>query len=171
MKNKQNKIDASHWAYSKEGVCYLGKIRRNLEESDNFPQGWLVVARVPLGSYLPHDIMAFDEEVIFRGRRFRVIFLENWFYQTNKYTLGKDVFKTEKLHAEMEEVPEERDYDIDSIVARLNCGHNRTEDELQQCKQWLLEYQAANQMTARYLDDFCFHSPEWIFEQIFGKEA
>lgn len=171
MKIKQDK-KYSHWAYhDKDGACFLGEIRRNLEESDHFPEGWRVITKVPLGSYLPHDIMAFDQEVIFRGRRFRAIFLENWFYHGSKYTTGKDVFKVEKLHFEMEEIPEERGYDIDSIVARLNYGYNRTEDELQKCKQWLLEYQAANQKSAHDLDDFCFFCPEWIFEQIFGVEV
>lgn len=170
MKFEQSKV-ASHWAYGRDGKCYLGEIRRKLEERENFPAGWRVVAKVPLGSYIPHEIMLYEGEVIFRGRPFKVWFLENWFYQGSKYARGKNVFKTEKLHAVMEEIPEERNYDIDSIAARLNYGYNRTEDELQKCKQWLLEYQAANQMSAHDLDDFCFHSPEWIFEQIFGKEA
>ena len=170
MKFKQDKKH-SHWAYSDEGNCWIGEIRRKLEESTSFPAGWQLLAQVPLGNYLPHDIMAFDQEVIFRGRRCRVIFLENWFYQNSKYTTGKDIYKTEKLHAEMEEIPEERDYSIDSIAARLNYGYNRTEDELQKCKQWLLEYQTANDMTAHDMDEFCFHSPEWIFEQIFGAEV
>ena len=167
MKIKQDK-KFSHWAYSRDGECYLGEIRRKLEESDNFPAGWRVIATKPLGSYLPHDVMVYDEEVIFRGRRFKVLFLENWYHQNSR---DRNVFSTEKLHAEMDEIPEERNYDIDSIVARLNCGYNRTTEELQKCKQWLLEWQAANQQTAHELDDFCFMSPGWIFEQIFGKEA
>lgn len=170
MKIRQSKKH-SHWAYGRDGECYLGEIRRKLEESDNFPAGWRVVTTKPLGSYLPHDVMVYDEEVIFRGRRFKVLFLENWFYQNSKYSRGHNVFSTEKLHAEMDEIPEERDYDIDSIVARLNYGYDRTEEDLQKCKQWLLEWQAANQRTAHEMDDFCFMSPGWIFEQIFGEEA
>ena len=57
---------------------------------------------------------------------------------------------------------------IDDVVRRLNDGLNRTEDELMQCKQWLLEFQLANQMTLRELDDLCFEDSVWVFDQIFG---
>lgn len=170
MKIQLNKT-YSHWAYGPDGDCYLGEIRRNMEESDDFPNGWRVIATKELGSMLPHEIMFYEGRVIFRGRPYQVLFLEAWFYQSSQYTSGHDVYMTEKLHAEMDEIPEERDLDIDSIVSRLNFGYNRTEDELAKCKQWLLEWQAANQRTAQQLDDFCFLFPAEIFEQVFSEEA
>lgn len=170
MKIKQNK-EHSHWAYGPEGNCFLGEIRRTLEESANFPDGWRVIATKPLGTYLPHEIVLYEGDVVFRGRPFKVLYLENWFYQSGAYIHGQNVYKVERLHFEMDEIPEERDYSIDGIVARLNYGCDRTEAELLKCKVWLLEYQAANEMTAKDLDDFCFYSRGWIFEQIFGKEA
>lgn len=170
MKIQQDK-KYSHWAYSRDGDCYLGEIRRNMEESADFPNGWRVIATNELEGVLPHEIMLYEGRVIFRGRPYQILFLENWFYQRCRYTRGRDVFMTEKLHAEMNEIPEDRDLDIDSIVARLNYGYDRTEAESQQCKKWLLEWQAANQRTARELDDFCFHFPAEIFEQVFSEEA
>lgn len=57
---------------------------------------------------------------------------------------------------------------IDDIVHRLNDGLNRTEKELEMCKRWLLEYQFANDMSLRELDDLCFVNSDWIFDNIFG---
>lgn len=57
---------------------------------------------------------------------------------------------------------------IDDIVHRLNDGLNRTEKELEMCKRWLLEYQFANDMSLRELDDLCFANSDWIFDNIFG---
>ena len=57
---------------------------------------------------------------------------------------------------------------IDDVVRRLNDGLDRTEDELMKCKQWLLEFQVANQMTLRELDNLCFEDSVWVFDQIFG---
>lgn len=56
---------------------------------------------------------------------------------------------------------------IDDIVRRLNDGLDRTEEELFMCKQWLLEYQTANDMTLKELDDLCFEDSNWVFDNIF----
>lgn len=56
---------------------------------------------------------------------------------------------------------------IDDVVRRLNCGIERTQDELNQCKKWLLEFQYANQMSLKQLDDLCFEDSVWGFDQIF----
>lgn len=57
---------------------------------------------------------------------------------------------------------------IDDVVRRLNDGLDRTGDELQKCKEWLLQYQTANDMTLRELDDLCWEDSAWVFDQIFG---
>lgn len=57
---------------------------------------------------------------------------------------------------------------IEDVVRRLNDGLVRTDEELDACKKWLLEYQAANQLTLRELDDLCFQDANWIFDNIFG---
>lgn len=56
---------------------------------------------------------------------------------------------------------------IDDIVHRLNDGLDRTEEELEKCKKWLLEYQVANDMSLNELDDLCFENSVWVFDQIF----
>lgn len=57
---------------------------------------------------------------------------------------------------------------IENIVRRLNDGLNRTEEELETCKKWLLEYQLANDMTLKELDNLCFKDSNWVFDNIFG---
>lgn len=57
---------------------------------------------------------------------------------------------------------------IDDIVRRLNDGLDRTEEELEMCKKWLLEYQLANDISLKELDDLCFEDSNWIFDNIFG---
>lgn len=57
---------------------------------------------------------------------------------------------------------------IDDVVRRLNDGLERTAEELDQCKKWLLEYQAANQMTLSELDELCFEDSVWVFDCIYG---
>lgn len=57
---------------------------------------------------------------------------------------------------------------IDEVVRRLNDGLERTDEELEQCKKWLIEYQAANDLTLNELDDLCFEDSVWVFDQIFG---
>ena len=56
---------------------------------------------------------------------------------------------------------------IDDVVRRLNDGIERTEEELEMCKKWLLEYQLANQMSIKELDDMCFEDSVSVFDQIF----
>lgn len=57
---------------------------------------------------------------------------------------------------------------IDDIVRRLNDGLDRTKEELELCKKWLLEYQVANDMSLYELDDMCYEDSDWVIEQIFG---
>lgn len=57
---------------------------------------------------------------------------------------------------------------IDDVVRRLNDGIERTPEELEQCKNWLLEFQHENQMNLEQLDDLCFEDSTWVFDQIFG---
>lgn len=56
---------------------------------------------------------------------------------------------------------------IDDVVRRLNDGIERTDEELEMCKKWLLEYQVANQMSIKELDDMCFEDSTWLFDNIF----
>lgn len=57
--------------------------------------------------------------------------------------------------------------DINDIVRRLNDGLDRTQEELDRCKLWLLEFQLANEMSLNELDNLCFEDSDWVFEQIF----
>lgn len=57
---------------------------------------------------------------------------------------------------------------IDDVVRRLNDGIERTPEEYEQCKNWLLEFQYENQMSLEQLDDLCFEDSTWVFDQIFG---
>lgn len=57
---------------------------------------------------------------------------------------------------------------IDDVVRRLNDGLERTASELERCKEWLLEFQVANQMTLKELDDMCFEDSVWVLDNIFG---
>lgn len=57
---------------------------------------------------------------------------------------------------------------IDDVVRRLNDGLDRTDEELEMCKRWLLEFQIANQMSLNELDDMCFEDSTWVFDRIFG---
>lgn len=57
---------------------------------------------------------------------------------------------------------------IDEVVRRLNDGLERTDEELEQCKKWLLEFQSANDLSLNELDDLCFEDSVWVFDQIFG---
>lgn len=57
---------------------------------------------------------------------------------------------------------------IDDVVRRLNDGLDRTEEELEMCKRWLIEYQLANDMSLIELDDLCFEDSVWVFDNIFN---
>lgn len=62
----------------------------------------------------------------------------------------------------------EKVHSIDDVVRNLNNGLDRTKEELELCKKWLLEYQVANDMSLYELDDMCYEDSDWVFEQIFG---
>lgn len=57
---------------------------------------------------------------------------------------------------------------IDDVVRRLNDGLDRTDEELEKCKRWLLGFQTANQMSLNELDDLCYKDSVWVFENILG---
>ena len=83
---------------------------------------------------------------------------------------GKDdILYWDVIHGEIQNYLKEIKFiTIDDIVRRLNDGLDRTEKELEMCKRWLLEFQVANQMTLRELDDLCFEDSDWVFDNIFG---
>lgn len=67
------------------------------------------------------------------------------------------------------EIGREKDeFTIEEIVARLNNGLERTPEELEKCKQWLLKYQAKHYLDSKALDDLCFENSDWVFNQIFN---
>lgn len=57
---------------------------------------------------------------------------------------------------------------INDIVRRLNDGVDKTEEELKMCKNWLIEYQLANDMSLKELDELCFEDSNWVFDNFFG---
>ena len=63
---------------------------------------------------------------------------------------------------------EVRNMTIDDVVRRLNDGLERTQEKLDMCKKWLLEYQIANELSINELDNLCFEDSVWIFDNIFG---
>ena len=56
---------------------------------------------------------------------------------------------------------------FDKIVYDLTVGLDYTPGQLQQISQWLLEYQATNQLTLYQLNELCWEDSDWIFSQIF----
>ena len=56
---------------------------------------------------------------------------------------------------------------IDDVVRRLNDGLDRSDGELQRCKEWLLKHQLETGMTLKELDDMCWKDSGWVFDQIF----
>ena len=56
---------------------------------------------------------------------------------------------------------------IDEVVRRLIDGLDKEKD-FQLIKKWLWEFQTANQMSLKELDDLCWKDSIWIFEQIYG---
>lgn len=57
---------------------------------------------------------------------------------------------------------------IDDVVRRLNDGLDRTDEELNKCKEWLIEYQLSNDMSLIELDNLCFEDSVWVFDNIFN---
>lgn len=56
---------------------------------------------------------------------------------------------------------------IDDVVRRLNQGLERSQEELDLCKKWLLEYQKANNLSLEDLDDLSFEDSTWVFDRVF----
>ena len=56
---------------------------------------------------------------------------------------------------------------IDEVVRQLNDGLERTTEELERCKKWLLEYQKENNLTIEQLNNLCWRDSDWVFNQIF----
>lgn len=57
---------------------------------------------------------------------------------------------------------------IDDVLNRLCDGLTYSEQDYDTLRHWLLEYQAANQLTLKELDDFCFSDSDWIFNHAFA---
>ena len=104
MKNTNNQnprpLEYAHWAYNREKASYtMAKIRRQLEETE--APGWNVVAEHPLGNYLPYKIMLFCGDVLFGGTKYRVLFLEIWYYQP-----ADQRYQVDLLHCDIEVLTE-----------------------------------------------------------------
>ena len=58
---------------------------------------------------------------------------------------------------------------IDSIVEQLydDLPYANSEEKKLKAKKWLLEYQAANQLTLRELNEMCWEDSMWVIDQIF----
>jgi len=56
---------------------------------------------------------------------------------------------------------------INEVTRRLIDGLDKEKD-FELIKKWLLEYQLANQLTLKELDDLCFEDSNWVFDQIYG---
>lgn len=58
---------------------------------------------------------------------------------------------------------------IDCIVDQLfdDLPYANSEEKRFKAKKWLLEYQAANQLTLRELNEMCWEDSVWVFDQIF----
>lgn len=96
------------------------------------------------------------------------VFLENKIKDTiiNWASVNVDNFSQTKSEAH-KHIIESKVQTIDDVVRRLNDGLDRTNEELEKCKKWLLEYKAANKMSLEELDDMCFSDSLWVFDNIF----
>ena len=72
-------INISHWAYKRQNYNgVVAQIRRHMEETNI--SSWKKVAERTGGSMLDHQIMVFDGHVVFQGKRYKVLYLEIWYY-------------------------------------------------------------------------------------------
>ena len=60
-----------------------------------------------------------------------------------------------------------RNLTFEEINRQLNEGLERTPDELEACKKWLIEFATANQLSLKELSDLCWEDSTWIFDQVF----
>ena len=57
---------------------------------------------------------------------------------------------------------------FEEINNQLNDGIERTQEELETCKKWLIEFATANQLSLKELNEFCWKNSAWIFDHIFS---
>ena len=57
---------------------------------------------------------------------------------------------------------------INDVIRRLFDGLDKNEDDWNLAKKFLLEFQAANDMSMNELDDLCWEDSVWVFDQIYG---
>jgi hypothetical protein len=57
---------------------------------------------------------------------------------------------------------------IDEIIRRLFDGLDKNKNDWRLAKKILLEYQIANQLSIKELDDLCWEDSAWVFDQIYS---
>lgn len=60
-----------------------------------------------------------------------------------------------------------RSLTFDEVNRQLNEGMERTAEELEVCKKWLIEFASANELSLRELNELCWKDSVWVFDQIF----
>ena len=88
-------IECRHWAYRINNVGTQAQIRRHIEE--NQIPGWEEVSRGVESGLVDHKIMKFEKTIDFQGKQYKVLFLENWFYEEDGA-----VFQVDNLWSELE---------------------------------------------------------------------
>lgn len=99
MKNSNNfrlerPLECRHWAYHRNNVGTLAQIRRHIEE--NQIPGWEEISQGVESGLVDHKIMKFEKTIDFQGKQYKVLFLENWFYDEG------EIFQVDKLWFELE---------------------------------------------------------------------
>lgn len=88
-------LECRHWAYhTNNGDGTLYQIRRHIEE--NQIPGWEEVSQGVESGLVDHKIMKFEKTIEFQGKQYKVLFLENWFYDEG------EIDQVDKLWFEME---------------------------------------------------------------------
>lgn len=89
----------SHWAYRPHDYnCQIVKIRRYLEENE-IP-GWKVVSKRTANetSMMEYEIVKFDTEILYDGKKYRVLILEICYYYDG------DIDSIERLYTDLKEI-------------------------------------------------------------------
>lgn len=99
MKNSQNfrlerPLEYRHWAYHRNNVGTLAQIRRYIEE--NQIPGWEEISQGVESGLMDHKIMKFEKSIDFQGKQYKVLFLENWFYDEG------EIYQVDNLWYELE---------------------------------------------------------------------